>query len=282
MKLHIAYDHPIAINAFEWTPATYRQPPHVHASLEIGLCLTGKGYFFFGNKQYAAKPGDLFLVNSEERHIAQSDPDDPSHYLFINFDPALLLAEEPGLLLPFSYRSNHFCNHIIGDSPLAKQLTPWVLAIAEELREKSPGYLVMAKSALIQLCGRLLRHYNGLLSDDERHHMVHSVLQVQSLAALVEHRYNEPVSLGELADELGLSISRVSRAFLETTGYRFSEYVSLLRIQAAKRELAGTDKVVADIAFECGFQSLPTFYRVFKETVGMSPIRYRQSMGVME
>ncbi|MGV2685961.1 helix-turn-helix domain-containing protein, partial [Clostridium perfringens] len=112
--------------------------------------------------------------------------------------------------------------------------------------------------------------------------MVHSVLQVQSLAALVEHRYNEPVSLGELADELGLSVSRVSRAFLETTGYRFSEYVSLLRIQAAKRELAGTDKVVADIAFECGFQSLPTFYRVFKETVGMSPNRYRQSMGVME
>lgn len=117
MKLHIAYDHPIAINAFEWTPATYQQPPHVHASLEIGLCLTGKGRFFFGNKQYTANPGDLFLVNNEERHIAQSDPDDPSRYLFINFGPALLLAEEPGLLLPFSYRSNHFCNHIIGDSP---------------------------------------------------------------------------------------------------------------------------------------------------------------------
>ncbi|OIB03952.1 AraC family transcriptional regulator [Paenibacillus sp. LC231] len=280
MKLHIAYDHPIPINAFEWTPATYRQPPHMHASLEIGLCLTGKGYFFFGNKQYAANPGDLFLVNNEERHIAQSAPDDPSRYLFVNFDPALLLAEEPGLLLPFSYRSTHFCNHIMGGSPLAKQLTPWVLAIAEELREKSPGYLAMAKSALIQLCGRLLRHYGGLLTDKERHHMVHSVRQAQSLAALVEHRYHEPVSLGELADELGLSISRVSRAFLETTGYRFSEYVSLLRVQAAKRELAGTDKAVADIAFECGFQSLPTFYRVFKETVGLSPVRYRQSIGV--
>jgi AraC-like DNA-binding protein len=128
-------------------------------------------------------------------------------------------------------------------SPLATQLTPWMLAIAEELREKSPGYLVMAKSALIQLCSRLLRHYNGLLTEDERHHMVHSVRQAQSLAALVEHRYHEPVSLGELA---------------------------------------GTDKTVADIAFECGFQSLPTFYRVFKETVGLSPIRYRQSIGVTE
>lgn len=281
MKLQITYDHPIPINAFEWTPATYRQPPHAHASLEIGLCLSGKGDFFFGNKRYAAGPGDLFLVNNEERHIAQSDPLDPSRYLFINFDAAILLAEEPGLLLPFSYRSTRFRNHIAGESELARQLTPWVLAIAEELREKSPGYLAMAKSALIQLCGRLLRHYNGMLSDDERRTMVQSVHQVQSLAVLVEKRFREPISLGELADELGLSVSRVSRAFLETTGYRFSDYVSLLRIQAAKQDLSGTVKPIAEIAFECGFQSLPTFYRVFKETTGMSPTVYRQSMGIL-
>ncbi|OPA73598.1 AraC family transcriptional regulator [Paenibacillus selenitireducens] len=280
MKLHITYDHPIPINAFEWTPATYRQSPHVHASLEIGLCLSGKGAFFFGNKRYAASPGDLFIVNNEERHIAQSDPDDPSRYLFINFDAAMLLAEEPGLLLPFSYRSTHFCNHIAGGSALAQELTPWILAIAEELQVKSAGYLAMAKSALIQLCGRLLRHYNGLLTEVERQTMVQSVRQIQSLAALVEQRYREPISLGELADELGLSVSRVSRAFLETTGYRFSDYVSLLRIQSAKQDLTGTDKAVAHIAFECGFQSLPTFYRVFKEIVGMSPIVYRQSIGV--
>ena len=279
MKLHITYDHPIPINAFEWTPATYQQTPHMHASLEIGLCLSGKGSFSFGNKRYTARSGDLFLVNQEERHVAQSHSDDPSRYLFINFDPVILLAEDPGLLLPFSYRSTHFCNHIAGGSVLAQQLTPWILTIADELQQKSPGYLAMAKSALIQLCGRLLRHYNGLLTEDERLIMVKSIHQVQSLAALVEQRHREPIGLGELADELGLSVSRVSRVFLETTGYRFSDYVSQLRVQSAKRDLTGTDKAVATIAFECGFQSLPTFYRVFKEIVGMSPIVYRQSMG---
>lgn len=279
MKLHITYDHSIPINAFEWTPATNRQSPHMHSSLEVGLCLSGKGCFFFGSKRYTASPGDLFIVNNEEHHIAQSDPDDPSRYLFINFDPALLLAEEPGLLLPFSYRSTHFRNHIAGSSPLAKELTPWIHIVAQELREKSPGYLAMAKSALIQLCGRLLRHYNELLSDDERQVMVQTVRQAQSLATLVDRRFHEPLSLVGLADELGISASRLSRAFLETTGYRFSDYVSLLRVQAAKRELTGTDKAVTNIAFECGFQSLPTFYRVFKDITGVSPVTYRQSMG---
>lgn len=279
MKLHITYDHPIPINAFEWTPATYRQTPHAHTSLEIGLCLYGKGDFFFGNKRYPVRPGDLFLVNHVERHIAQSNPNDPSTYLFINFDPAILLTEEPELLLPFSYRSTHFCNHIVGDSSLAQQLTPWVHAISNELMEKSPGYLAMAKSALIQLCGRLLRHYNGLLTEAERKTMVQSVRQVQSLASLVEQRHREPIQLGDLADELGLSVSRVSRAFLETTGYRFTDYLAFLRIQSAKQDLTGTDKAVTQIAFECGFQSLPTFYRTFKSIVGTSPNVYRQSMG---
>ncbi|KHF32817.1 HTH-type transcriptional regulator YesS [Paenibacillus sp. P1XP2] len=279
MKLHITYDNPIPINAFVWTPAAHRQPPHVHESLEIGLCLSGKGIFFFGNKRYEAGPGDLFLVNGEEPHIAQADPADPSRYLFINFDAALLLQEEPCLLLPFSYRAAHFCNHIPGGSALARQLAPWMLAVAEEFQEKAPGYQAMAKSALIQLCGRLLRHYNDQLTDEERSGMVQSARHAQALAALVEQRYREPVSLKELAAVLGLSVPRVSRAFLEATGYHFSEYVSLLRVQSAKRDLAGTDKTVAEIAFDCGFQSLATFYRIFNEKVGMSPNAYRQSGG---
>ncbi|WP_152393270.1 helix-turn-helix transcriptional regulator [Paenibacillus guangzhouensis] len=281
MKLHITYDHPIPINVFEWTPASYRQTPHVHTSLEIGLCLSGQGFFYFGTKRYPVRAGDIFLVNNMERHIAQSDPDDPSHYLFINFDAAMLLAEEPELLLPFSYSSTHFCNHITADSPLARQLAHWIHAIAEELHQKAPGYLALAKSALIQLCGHLLRHNRGLLTDDERQSMVQSIRHSQSLAALVEQRHREPIHLAELADELGLSVSRVSRAFLETTGYRFNEYVSLLRIQSAKHDLISTDKAITQIAFECGFQSLPTFYRVFKTIVGTSPNVYRDSMGFL-
>ncbi|MCU6707384.1 AraC family transcriptional regulator [Paenibacillus sp. J5C_2022] len=279
MKLHITYDHPIPINAFQWTPATYPQPPHVHTSLEIGLCLSGKGWFSFGNKRYAADIGDLFLVNNEERHIAMSDTNDPSRYLFLNFDASLLLAEDPALLLPFSYRSTRFCNHIPGGSTLAEQLAPWMHAVARELNEQKPGYLAMAKSGLVQLCGHLLRHYSELLSEDMRQSIVQTARHVQLLTDAVEHRFREPITLQQLADELGLSISRISRAFLETTGYRFSDYLSLLRVQAAKRELAGTDKTIAHIAFECGFQSLPTFYRVFKTYAGMSPAAYRLSLG---
>ncbi|SFJ45116.1 AraC-type DNA-binding protein [Paenibacillus sp. UNC496MF] len=280
MKLTITYEHDVPINAFRWTPQAYRQPLHAHASLEIGLCLSGTGRFYFGRKAYRVNRGDVFLVNNEELHIAQSDPDDPSRFLFLNFDGALLLAEDPGLLLPFAYRSSRFHNLIPAGSALAEAVTPWMLAVERELRDREPGCLAMAKSALIQLCGLLLRHYTRELSAEQQLSAARSANQTKALAQLVEQRYREPIGLRDVAEELGISMSRASRVFRETTGRRFADYVALLRVQEAKRLLAGSDRQVAHIGFDCGFQSLATFYRAFKDATGLSPVQFRQTFGL--
>ncbi|MFC4812928.1 AraC family transcriptional regulator [Paenibacillus sp. GCM10023250] len=247
MKLIITYEHDVPINAFRWTPHAYRQPLHAHASLEIGLCLSGTGRFYFGRKAYEVNRGDVFLVNNEELHIAQSDPDDPSRFLFLNFDGALLLAEDPGLLLPFAYRSPRFRNLIPAGSPLAEAVGPWMLAVERELRDREPGCLAMAKSALIQLCGLLLRHYNRELTAEQQLSAARSANQTKALAQLVEKRFREPIGLRDVAEELGISMSRASRVFRETTGRRFADYVALLRVQEAKRLLAGSDRQAAHI-----------------------------------
>ncbi len=280
MKITVTYEHDVSINAFHWTPKTYRQPLHAHSSLEMGLCLSGTGTFYFGSKQYHVKQGDVFLVNNEELHIAQSDPDDPSHYLFLNFDSSLLMMEDPCLLLPFSYHSANFSNLIPAGSPLAEAIIPWMTTIERELREQAPGYMALAKSALIQLCAQLLRHSHNSLSASRQLSMAQSMLQTKALAQLVEQRYREPISLQDIAQELGISVSRASRVFHETTGRKFADYVALLRVQEARRLLAGSDKQVAHIGFECGFQSLATFYRVFKEETGVSPVHFRQTLGL--
>lgn len=195
MRLHIAYDHPIAINAFEWTPATYRQPPRVHASLEIGLCLTGKGYF-------------SLATNNMQLILATYSWSIMKNGILPNLPQTTRAVIYLLILIPRCCwrKSQVFCCHspitpLILQSyygRLAARQTTYALGAGYSGRTAGevPGYLAMAKSALIQLCGRLLRHYDGLLTDDERHHMVRSVREVQSLAALVEHRYHEPVSLG--------------------------------------------------------------------------------------
>ena len=49
-----------------------------------------------------------------------------------------------------------------------------------------------------------------------------------------------------------------------------TEYVNIARVNYAKRQL-DTDKSVAEIAFESGFGSLPSFYRAYKKVFGKLP-----------
>jgi AraC-like DNA-binding protein len=66
--------------------------------------------------------------------------------------------------------------------------------------------------------------------------------------------------------------------FKKATGLNFTEYLSRIRIERAKNLLLNPNLRVSEIAFEVGFQSLTHFNRVFKNTVGQSPTRYREQL----
>ncbi|PYI57520.1 AraC family transcriptional regulator [Paenibacillus flagellatus] len=283
MRLHIRYDHDIPVNVFRWTPSPVKQPLHVHESLEIGCCVSGRGTFYFGNKTYGVGPGDLFIVNHQEEHIAESDPDDPSVYLFVNFDPSLLLAEDESLLLPFAYSPERFQNHIPAGSPASRSIVPLIEAMHEELQHKREGYLTAVKSLLLQACVGILRHFAGSPGHRLRRLESGTRRKLGRAVAFLERRDGSgDIGLKQLADHLGMTPSGAARFWKQTMGYGFHRYVTLRRIRDAKRELAATDRPIADICFDCGFQSLATFYRLFKEHVGVTPQQYRNEHPVSD
>lgn len=59
----------------------------------------------------------------------------------------------------------------------------------------------------------------------------------------------------------------------------FARYLALKRLAHARELLAQTsERPVSSIAFASGFESLATFYRSFRNTVGVSPMDYRQAV----
>jgi AraC-like DNA-binding protein len=55
-----------------------------------------------------------------------------------------------------------------------------------------------------------------------------------------------------------------------------SDYTNELRIKKAGEMLLSEEKNVTEIAFEVGFDSLSTFYRVFQKVMGGKPTDYRE------
>jgi AraC-like DNA-binding protein len=79
-----------------------------------------------------------------------------------------------------------------------------------------------------------------------------------------------------VATELGISVRQLHLLF-EPTGRSFARTLMAMRLAEARRMMLGvmSSRPVADVAYACGFDSMATFYRVFRQTHGMTPNELR-------
>ena len=100
------------------------------------------------------------------------------------------------------------------------------------------------------------------------------VLKVQEY---IDAHYREEVRLADLADLVGMTPTAFSRFFKLRTGRTLSEYIIDVRIGHAARALVDTAKTIAEICYECGFNNISNFNRIFKRKKGCSPKVFRES-----
>lgn len=92
---------------------------------------------------------------------------------------------------------------------------------------------------------------------------------------LLHARMNEAMSMADIAQEVQVHPTRLSRTFRQYYGCTMGEYVRRLRINFAKQELLTTARTLSAIAFAAGFSDQAHFSRTFKQVTGMTPRAYR-------
>ena len=126
------------------------------------------------------------------------------------------------------------------------------------------------------LVGLITRYYlstvESSLTDNKRqepdHFMVLNYIQLNL----------NTVTLTDVAEHFGFSISYCSRLIKASTGLSFNEWRSALRMRRAERMLLNTNKTVAAISEELGYMNPETFIRSFKKFTQMTPTQYRKQI----
>jgi AraC family transcriptional regulator len=102
--------------------------------------------------------------------------------------------------------------------------------------------------------------------------------QERTIAAYLEEKLAEPISLATLAEVVRLSPYHVARAFKQSFGMPPHRYHVSRRIEYAKSLLAKPASSVTEVGLAVGFSETSSFTAAFHKTTGLTPTAYRRSL----
>lgn len=99
--------------------------------------------------------------------------------------------------------------------------------------------------------------------------------RVQKIENYINTHFKEDIRLQTLADLAGMTTTSFSRFFKLRTGRTVSDYIIDIRLGYAARQLADSTTSVVEICYDCGFNNVSNFNRIFKKRKGCSPTVFR-------
>lgn len=102
--------------------------------------------------------------------------------------------------------------------------------------------------------------------------------RMNDVVSYIEENYNQSISLNDLADQVHLTYSYLSRHFKKMFGTNFLEYMNKVRLHHAVEDLLYTDKPITRIAVDNGFVNSSGLNKIFKDTYEMTPTDYKKMM----
>ena len=100
--------------------------------------------------------------------------------------------------------------------------------------------------------------------------------RVLKVKDFINTHINDELRLEQLANLVSMTPTAFSRFFKLRTGKTLSEYIVDIRLGQAARLLVDTSDSVSEICWDCGFNTLSNFNRLFRKRKGCSPTEFRE------
>lgn len=250
-----------------WNSDNASFPPHLHDFFEMLYVIKGGLYVSMDDAVYEAGSGDIIMINPGVIH-GFFDTKQNTTILGLQF--SITFFDESFIEL----REIIFQNPVIDKSKMLVSPYTYVCRlmqdISREYHEKAIGYQLAIISKLNELMLVILREMPKIerkIPSTKSRHIHYFILK----------NYDDPdLVLEKAASALNLNKFYFSHIFKKYMGHTFHSYLTIVRVNYAKRFLIETKMSIIDVAFRTGFNSLQTFNRVFKSLTGFTPGNYRR------
>ena len=261
-----------SILAFEYKNEHFDAPWHFHPQHELTLITQSFGTKFIGDYVGPYEPGELVLLRSHLPHCWKNYK--RQHKLA----KSIVIQWNKGIFPRIPELSELFV--------MLKNASHGILFSKTDVASLRPYLektLILQGNALyialLELLSKLSSLKYILLSEASFEDDMPSEHEsrMSKIHDFVEKNYSRKISLREMAFVVNMSEQSFSRFFSKVMGRSFFAFLNEYRINIASRMLIDTDWSVAQIGFECGYESLPFYYKQFKKVCGITPNMYRKA-----
>ncbi len=254
-------------------------PWHWHRAVELFYMQSGTLEYYVPGKHLVFPTGSGGFVNSNVLHMTRTQqPVERVTQLLHIFDPALI-AGEPGsrieqkYVMPLVTSAAFDIFFLDPDDPAQAQIL-MMMQEAFSIPERD-GRELRVRNAMSDLWLALWEQMAALPPENAAPHRSDDT--IKHLMTYIYEHYAEKISIEELAAAAYLSKRECFRVFRERLHTSPGEYIREYRLQMACRMLTQTAETVSAIGYACGLGSGSYFGKTFRESLGCTPLEYRQT-----
>lgn len=244
----------------------YRQRINPINQFVFIYCIEGKGWFQLAEREpQHIGSNQCFVLPANTPHAYGANENDPWSIYWIHFKGSLAQAYATCMHSPMDIKPNIY-SRINGRIHLFEE-------IYHTLEQGySKGNLLYACSAFHHFLGTIcyLQEYRSAIPKEFTGDPVEEAIH------FMKENLEKKLTINELAQHTGYSISHFSILFKERIGYSPVNYFNQLKIQHACYLLDFTDMKINQVCYKIGINDCYYFSRLFSKIMGMSPTDYKK------
>lgn len=272
-KIRGTFDFPIEFHHVDNAHPQYIMAYHWHVEYEIIRILSGKFVINLDEREYNAKEGDIIFINSGTLHGGM--PID-CIYECIVFDMNMLSKKDNISSVYIKEIINH--NILLEEyySSISSDISTVIWQLFEAMKNKTPGYQMVTLGCCYQFIGLVLNEMKYITASLQTPYAQKRIVILKQVLEVIETSFHTPLTLDQLSKTAGMSPKYFCRFFQDMTHKSPFDYLNYYRIERACHQLLHTSETITDIAFNCGFNDLSYFIKIFKKYKEITPAKYRK------